>query len=617
MTAINRLDLQLSNTISNANHRNLLMNMQRTCQRKRPFQWRDQNQRNTKRRKNELAPQFSHQYLAFIPINKYNSEVKLFESRSQLRKTACTRAKISKFHILETENTSQDIFHKIISMKVGLQENDEHIDFSNISPTLSPILEKFKKQHKKFKYLDELKNIMKKAEKKLAKQRYKGQIHVYLLKSFFGYILYKNVPLELFGTRQNFKAVKKTVHHLLKTHPIKEKIKRKNEHLNKGRDIITAVGSLSIEPLLKKLDVSKIEWLYPLKNIKEKWIIILKLLHWFFAQYIIKILHKYTVLIGIRQQWVYITKDDWCQIQDAFINEKVKAGDLILVKQTFVYDKQATQNTLDCIKKYRLVPNSLGLRVIAMCKDEKNSLIIGIIMTFLQQLYCKYFIYEEEIPTVQRCIQQILNFKKLNKTNLYYVHCDIQDAFGSIIQEKLLNIIKTCVKQHLPLYLSMCKCRKEKKYVIENIGLFQEMLPLKNIRIIDKKPTMVGCNKLIPKISKLLLKQKIKLYGKEYLIKTGVPQGLRLSPIFSDIYYQDMCNKLFPKFKSSGLLCRYVDDILFITKEKIYAEEFLKLVRKGIPEYNVKFKLNQIKTNVELPVYKPTKVKYIGKLIYI
>lgn len=54
---------------------------------------------------------------------------------------------------------------------------------------------------------------------------------------------------------------------------------------------------------------------------------------------------------------------------------------------------------------------------------------------------------------------------------------------------------------------------------------------------------------------------------------TGVPQGLRLSSIFSEIYYQDMFNKLFSEFRDNGLLCRYVDDILYITKEKNYAEQ--------------------------------------------
>lgn len=102
-------------------------------------------------------------------------------------------------------------------------------------------------------------------------------------------------------------------------------------------------------------------WLDSLKTAKEKWIIVLKLLHWFFAQYIIKILHKNIVVMSIRQQWVYIRKDYWCQMQHAFINEKVKNGDLILDQQML-----KEQDIFKCIEKHRLTLSSSGLRLLAV-----------------------------------------------------------------------------------------------------------------------------------------------------------------------------------------------------------------------------------------------------------
>ncbi|XP_011141375.2 telomerase reverse transcriptase-like [Harpegnathos saltator] len=602
------------------------MASKRKCQ----FQW-SRNQRNWKYRK------IDSKCLKSVSIESYNSIVKLFESRSLLRKMSCTKAKISKYHILEAENNIQDICHKIIRTNVGT--NDKNINFDNIIPTISPILDKFKALHIRFKYFDELKYIMEKERKKPIKKKYKGQVHICLLKSFFGFMFYKNVPLELFGTWQNFKAVKKTIHCLLKTCPKKIMIepsskKNINKIINRNKNTtiatrsgkkITAIGGLlSIEPLLKKLDISKIEWLYPLKNIQEKWIMILKLLHWFFAQYIIKILHKYIVLLSIKQQWVYIKKDDWCEMQDIFISEKISKGDLVLIKTT---NKQMSKQTkvqtelqykLKCIRTYRLVASSSGLRVIARCYDEKKSYEISIILRFLQQLYCTYF-NEEGLLTVQSCIQQVFKFKRSTKDHLYYVRCDIQDAFGSINQEKLFDIIKTCCMRHLPIYLRMRKCTKKntKKQRLEEIMQCLDLKELKNVLSSDEKPQLTKWIKLTSKIKKLLLEQQIELYGKVYSIKTGVPQGLRLSPIFSDIYYQNMFNNLFVQFKNSGVLCRYVDDILYVTKEKNYAEEFLKIVRSGIPEYNVKFNPNKIQTNVELPFYKKTKVKYLGKNIFI
>ncbi|XP_032676027.1 telomerase reverse transcriptase-like isoform X2 [Odontomachus brunneus] len=504
-----------------------------------------------------------------------------------------------------------------MSTNVGLRKYDNNIEkninFANIASIVSPILEKFKRQHNIFKYSNELKNIIK-ADKKPTKQKYKGQIRICLLKIFFGLVLYQNVPFQLFGTRQNLKAVKKCIYCLLKTDPKKIQISDKlSLAINKKGTFKNANGGLlNIDPLLEKLDISKIEWLHPLKSIKQKWIVILKLLHWFFAQYIIKILHKYIVLIPSRNKWLFIMKEEWYQIQHKFINEKINNGYILLKKPV----KNEKYNKLSV---NRLTTSSSGLRIITKCNFEKTSFEIEIILRFLQQLYHTY-INEKGIPTVKGCIQQIYNFKKtLSTHHLYYVRCDIQDAFGSIRQEKLCNIIKDCCKKHLPLYIVMREYKKKdknmRKQQIMRTVQFLDMKLLKgNIGAsIAKKPQLVNWLKLTYKIKKMLLKKTIKLYGKIYSIKIGVPQGLRLSSIFSDIYYQDMFNKLLSQFNNNGLVCRYVDDILYITKEKNYAEQFLEIIRNGIIDYNVRF--NKIQTNLESTKFN--KINYLGRKIFI
>lgn len=58
---------------------------------------------------------------------------------------------------------------------------------------------------------------------------------------------------------------------------------------------------------------------------------------------------------------------------------------------------------------------------------------IDVVLRFLQQLYVTYF-NENGIPTIASCKQAVFKFKASTKNQLYYVRCDIQDAFGSIIQ---------------------------------------------------------------------------------------------------------------------------------------------------------------------------------------
>lgn len=54
-------------------------------------------------------------------------------------------------------------------------------------------------------------------------------------------------------------------------------------------------------------------------------------------------------------------------------------------------------------------------------------------------------------------------------------------------------------------------------------------------------------------------------------MKSGVPQGAQVSPIFSEIYYRHMIKEKFSDYEKNGCLCMYVDDILYITESEHYA----------------------------------------------
>lgn len=101
-----------------------------------------------------------------------------------------------------------------------------------------------------------------------------------------------------------------------------------------------------------------------INNDTIRWIIVLKLLHWFFARYIIKILHQYVVLLSLRSQWVYIAKDDWCNMQEEFIKKKISTCGLI----------PWTPGKIDELKFnipvgiYRYIPTSSGLRALLITK---------------------------------------------------------------------------------------------------------------------------------------------------------------------------------------------------------------------------------------------------------
>ncbi|XP_012216884.1 telomerase reverse transcriptase-like isoform X2 [Linepithema humile] len=429
-------------------------------------------------------------------IKIYKATVNLFASRCRIRKTKSTTAKISKYHILEYGNTGQDICRKILSTDVGLSKNDKNIDVNRVIPMLSLILEKFKNRHNRFNYFDKLKHM---TTRNNSQPEY--QISKCSLKSFFNLLVYENVPLELFGTSQNLKVIKKTIHHLLETVPGKIFITRAFKRKVQRVDAVGA--SLNIQPLFDKFDIYNIKWLHSIDSDTKKWIIILKLLHWFFAQYIIKILHKYIVVISVKGQWVYIAKDDWCKKQEKFINDR-KSTCLVPYKPV-----EHRSIWYIPIRRYKFIPTASGLRALSIARYnvKKKFDDVDVVLRFLQQLYVTYF-NENGIPTMSSCNAAITKFGILNRNKkLCFVRCDVQDAFGSIKQDKLYDIIKTICRK-VPIYLSLrtyiLPTKKKTKGIQTVQFLTLKKCIHKQARVNkEEKPKFVKKTKLIAKIKKL------------------------------------------------------------------------------------------------------------------
>ncbi|XP_011687788.1 PREDICTED: uncharacterized protein LOC105449984 isoform X2 [Wasmannia auropunctata] len=521
-----------------------------------------------------------------IPLKKYNSTVKLFQSRCQMRKTNRTTAKISKYHILESKYTGRDICRKILDTDIGLtSECYRNINLDSIIPALSRIMEMFKNRHNKYNYADKLKNIIAKNSTKYAvNHKFKHQIHVHSLQYFFSLLVYENVPLKLFGTSRNQKAIKKTVCCLLKTVPQKISITKAFKRNIQKADAIGA--SLDMMPLFNKLDISKINWLYSIDNNTEKWIIVLKLLHWFFTQYIIKILHKYVVLKVSKRQWIYITKDNWINMQEEFVNKKLNICEPCLVPFTELNKKYITGI-------YKFIPSSSGVRAIFLAKYNIKDKYDDVVLRFLQQLYITHF-NEKGIPTVADCKKTISNYIWERSGNpLYFVRCDIQDAFDSIIQENIIG-------------KRICTFRKpkqnRKKNTVQIVSNYLKKLTSSNIIPSNERPKRVRKQMILHKIKELIFQKKVKLIGRRYSIIRGVSQGVSTSSILSDIYYQQMIKEQFSEYTKNGLLSTYVDDMLYITDDKNYAVRFLEIIENGIhnDEYDVTFNPDKIQSNVEV-----------------
>lgn len=174
---------------------------------------------------------------------------------------------------------------------------------------------------------------------------------------------------------------------------------------------------------------------------------------------------------------------------------------------------------------------------------------MDVVLRFLQQLYVTYF-NENGISSVAKCKKEILDFVNTRSDRqLYFVCCDIQDAFGSIIQriiycshltckylsisvlfavfylylfvysvlEKLYDMIITCCEK-LGTYLSvrtfiLMKTKRSKRKILNTVQILSSNLKKqipKNAIPSREKPKLVQTQKLINKIYKLIFQQKVK-----------------------------------------------------------------------------------------------------------
>lgn len=124
--------------------------------------------------------------------------------------------------------------------------------------------------------------------------------------------------------------------------------------------------------------------------------------------------------------------------------------------------------------------------------------------------------------------------------------------------------------------------------------------------LIDKIGKKIDSKKTII-IIKRYLKQKF-LYNKKFKVnKLGLLQGSAMSPLFANIYLNDLDQTL---EKSSRIrFVRYADDLLILSKKKIELENILKKIAFWLNKY--KLKMNLDKTSV-LNINKKESFDFLG-----
>ncbi|KAJ0170824.1 hypothetical protein K1T71_013596 [Dendrolimus kikuchii] len=138
---------------------------------------------------------------------------------------------------------------------------------------------------------------------------------------------------------------------------------------------------------------------------------------------------------------------------------------------------------------------------------------------------------------------------KFDKPKLYFIKTDLSNAFGSIIKEKLINILN---EKHLMYQKTEKNVHLKKKFVQQYKDIIEEL----------RKPLLVRAGSTV------------------FEWEEGLVQGYKYSPALSDLYYTYLDNIYFSEqlkqsVNSIKFFMRVVDDYLYITDSLDDAYMFL------------------------------------------
>ncbi|XP_044013076.1 telomerase reverse transcriptase-like [Aphidius gifuensis] len=463
-----------------------------------------------------------------------------------------------------------------------------------IKQMLTTMLDNFKEKHLEFHYTKLLLNLPKKFEK------YRVEMPIKLIMTYMSKVMLNVVPKELFGSS---------------FHNIKLILRFFKQHLK------ACHYSKFPYNLCFTLKTNDVKWLNEIDDLSDKIKIMSIFAGWFINYYVLGIFKSMfaSTKTTSSAKKIYMLKDPWQYRTNQYISRQKKNN---AYEETNIEPKINSQSLISL----ELLPKKCGLRTIYhVIKnnpesdiDKENKYYRKLITKFLQQLLITNFecFSSDKLHDVWL---GVVNKKKTDPdTKTFFIATDIANAFPSIDQNKLLQIIMKLTESlpsnlRLKTYGMLVKKNKNEYIIDRSRQYFDNLdLPLAANRLccVTGNDRQITFKELQEKIVSYILNQYVVIDGKNYILKEGVAQGLNTSSSFSEIYYSTMVKDNFLKFKKEGNLFRYVDDFLYITHDEEIAKDFLNIIKKGINNYKCKF--SKSKTFTNLQPYCNKEFSYLG-----
>ncbi|GAA5958254.1 hypothetical protein JCM10213_002618 [Rhodosporidiobolus nylandii] len=202
---------------------------------------------------------------------------------------------------------------------------------------------------------------------------------------------------------------------------------------------------------------------------------------------------------------------------------------------------------------------------------------------------------------------------------IYFIKVDVRACYDTIQQDKLLEIVEGVLSEAVywvqkfsrvtATGLQVVKQFRRQACTDGDLGPFEELAStladeLHNAVFADQVVyDRVVRDKLLQLLREHITTNLVKVGGRLYRQKEGIPQGSVLSSLLCSLFYGDMeREKLAFTDDPDSVLLRYVDDFLLLTTKKDIASRFLRVMDDGIPEYGCSISAEKRLANFDIPL---------------
>ncbi|XP_076339988.1 telomerase reverse transcriptase-like isoform X2 [Tachypleus tridentatus] len=409
--------------------------------------------------------------------------------------------------------------------------------------------------------------------------------------NFLRAVIHHIIPFEILGSKRNMRIF----------------VKRIKMLISSGKD-----DKLYLFNILHGIKVSECAWWKAIPYFSTRITLLENIVGWI-IKFLLHLLQSYFYITETgmyKKQLFYFRKPLWQKIQMLGLNELDRNGSVVHISELEVTRLCAEGKSLGT-NTIRLLPKACSLRPILNMGSK------GMVGTREPHLLGDGKLNMKEVYIAWR---EFIRRKrqKEDKRQLFFVNIDLQDCFGSMKHELLLEIVKKVLKQNGEMGHRIRKycvlhpkggmirarfvrratdlCEKLSQHILKD---FKE---LSNCVIVDQ-----GYDEFLSHAAQIQLLEAyvnncfIKAGKCYYHLRKGISQGGALSSILCNFYLAELEKQYIHSSINTeeDLLMRMVDDYLFITPDLERANTFVKIFSKGIPEYNCTVNVKKVVVNFQ------------------